>query len=230
MPALWCAADGTDGPAGNGRQAVSVNGVRRLLKNQVCCSAVVAALATALFSGTAFAAEFPRVVAVRVSGEERRGDEVVKVTSGGSAVSVGGGRFVTASHLVEGMRNFKIEVDIDGTWTRGRIATVDDRDAAVVTCGDEAGDAHISLGEPRYGQRVTVVGLKSGMAQRGTVSDTRTVSLDVDSSGIQQGDSGGGIFADDGALIGIISARNPNEPRVVYFTHAEAVSPLIARK
>jgi hypothetical protein len=196
----------------------------------VCRSAIVAALSTVLFSWSTFAAEFPRVVAVRVSGQERRGDDVVQVSSGGSAVSVGGGRYVTASHIVEGMRNYKVEVDIDGTWTRGRIATVDDRDAAVVTCDDEAGDAHIRLGEPQYGQRVTVVGLKSGIPQRGTVSDTRTVSLDVDSSGIQQGDSGGGIFADDGALIGIISARNPNEPRVVYFTHAEAVSPLIARK
>ena len=196
----------------------------------LCRSVFRAALSLAFVSGSTFAAEFPRIVAVRVSGQERRGDETVQVTSGGSAVSVGGGRFVTASHIVEGMRNYKVEVDIDGTWTRGRIATVDDRDAAVVTCGDEAGDAHVRLGEPQYGQRVTVVGLKSGVPQRGTVSDTRTVSLDVDSAGIQQGDSGGGIFADDGALIGIISARNPNEPRVVYFTHAEAVSPLIARK
>lgn len=196
----------------------------------VCRSAILATLSTVLFSWSAFAAEFPRVVAVRVSGQERRGDDVVRVSSGGSAVAVGGGRYVTASHIVEGLRNYKVEVDIDGTWTRGRIATVDDRDAAVVTCGDEAGDAHIRLGEPQYGQRVTVVGLKSGIPQRGTVSDTRTVSLDVDSAGIQQGDSGGGIFADDGALIGIISARNPSEPRVVYFTHAEAVSRLIARK
>ena len=47
--------------------------------------------------------------------------------------------------------------------------------------------------------------------------------------GIQQGDSGGGVFAENGALIGIISARNPNEARVVYFTHADAALALIAR-
>lgn len=214
---------------GNLSLSVEIEGVTRLVIRQVGVVAAGAAVLLAI-SGHIFAGEFPRIVAVRVSGQERRGDKLVQVSAGGSAVEVGSGRYVTASHIVEGLRSFAVELEINGKWMRGRISTVDDRDAAVVTCDDESGGSPVPLAEPQYGQRVTVVGFKTGAPQRGTVSDTRTVSLDLECAGIQQGDSGGGIFTDDGALVGIISARNPNEPRVVYFTHAEAVSQLIPRR
>jgi S1-C subfamily serine protease len=152
----------------------------------------------------------------------------VHVSSGGSAVSIGGGRYVTASHLVEGLQRYAVELEIGGVWKHGRMSTVEGRDAAVITCDDDGGIPTVELGTPQYGERVTVIGLKSGVPQRGTISDTRTVSLDVECAGIEQGDSGGGVFADDGALVGIISARNPDEPRVVYFTHARAVLSLVS--
>jgi S1-C subfamily serine protease len=193
------------------------------------CFVVLAAALLATHSGTALSAELPPIVAIRASGVQRLGERLVQVSSAGSAVSIGGGTYVTAAHLVEGLERWAVELQIGGVWKRGRMATVEGRDAAVVTCGGDGENAVVHIATPRYGERVTVVGLKSGVAQQGIVSDTRTVSLDVECDGIQQGDSGGGVFDSDGALIGIISARNPNEPRVVYITHADAVLALIAQ-
>lgn len=170
---------------------------------------------------------------IRVTGQQSawNGRQWVwqRVEAGGTAVDLGGGRFATAAHVVEGVNQYVVEVEIGSEWKRGTFAAVQGQDAAVVTVQNYAGASDaISLGEPAYGARVTVVGLKSGKVQTGIISDTRTVSLDTDCPGIQQGDSGGGVFSGR-ELVGIISAKNPKEPRVVYFTAAEHVGGLAGK-
>lgn len=168
-----------------------------------------------------------RLHRVRVTGQQASWDgrqwTWQRVETGGTCVDLGGGRYATAAHVVEGVQQYVVEIEVGGEWRRGTLAAVQGHDAAVVTVGGDSTAAALTLAAPQYGQRVTVIGLKTGVAQQGTVSDTRTVSLDVDCPGITQGDSGGGVFAESGELIGIIGAKNPKEPRVVYFASADVL-------
>lgn len=161
---------------------------------------------------------------VRATGQSWTGRRWQRVTNEGSAVPLGGGRWATVGHLVEGLQQYVVEVEIDDTWTRGSFKIVNGADAAIVTAngGPETG---AEIGTAHFADAVVVRGLASQVKQWGLVSNDEQVSLASDSPGIEQGDSGGGVFDAHGHLLGLIRGRNQDEPRVCYFTDASHLAP-----
>lgn len=141
-----------------------------------------------------------------------------------SAVSIGQGRFVTAAHLVHGLRSgYVVEVKVSGEWRAAQFRNVGNEDLALLTvAGVNVPGAQTR--RPEYRESVDIFGLRSGMLQQGTILPaTSLVSLETTAAGVRQGDSGGGVFGCDGSLVGIIRGHAPEDQRVVYFTGLENV-------
>lgn len=138
------------------------------------------------------------------------------ISQAGSAVSIGNGRLVSASHIIEGMNNAIVEVLIDGQWRRATYATVRGVDVMNLRVANK-GLPGVARRDPEYMEPVVVCGMKSGL-QNGIYVNHDTVALDVELSGVDNGDSGGGVFGLDGKLLGTIRGINPDNPRVVMFT------------
>lgn len=165
------------------------------------------------------------VYEVRVRGYNASGQAVY---SGGSGVAIEGDKFATCSHLMEGMRTFKADVKVSGTWREGVTRIVSDYDLAVVTVNDVDVEP-VETRPDKYMEPVEVLGMKSGIVQNGICSDaddgqqSGSVSLHLDESGVVQGDSGGGVFGCDGKLIGILRGHRSNNNNVVLYTPVHRV-------
>lgn len=147
--------------------------------------------------------------------------QIGSTTNNGSAVSVGGGRLVTAAHLLNGIPNPWAQVKIDGQWVFCSVTVVPGVDVADVFVSSRKDLKGTTRAEPKYGQGVLVYGLASDYVLTGYVSNRGpadiSVSLDPDQNryGTLSGDSGGGVFSVDGVLLATITGKNPLEKLVV---------------
>jgi hypothetical protein len=145
-----------------------------------------------------------------------------RAEAGGTAVAVKADKLHTASHLTARlMPGWTIEVEVDGKWVAATYAGVPGKDLAVLTIPNGSLQG-VPVREPIYGERLTVYGLKTKSFSQGTYAGDMNkaigsghVPLDVGQAPALEGDSGGGVFGDDGALVGTISGSPVDSPMVV---------------
>lgn len=149
----------------------------------------------------------------------------------GGCVSVGNGTLQTVAHIFYttsdgGLTWVKkpngatgdCEVSIDGKWKPARYRIFDNSDKGDVALVQVAGDIPAAKRrQHRYMERVTIYGLKTGYLQCGVVSASRKISLNENEKGTLNGDSGGGVFSEDGDFLGTIQGGDEDEKRVVTF-------------
>jgi hypothetical protein len=133
------------------------------------------------------------------------------VQSGGTAVAVRKDALHTAKHIGEGLRRPRYEINVAGTWRPAVASPFPGKDLAVLTVSGVTLD-YVPVRVPVYGERISVYGLKTRSFSQGLYLGDREpsaglgmVALDPDAVTVDQGDSGGGIFGDDGALLGTIN-------------------------
>ena len=133
----------------------------------------------------------------------------------GSAVSVGGGKFITAAHGTNGFQSgYVVEVQIGPDWHKATTVRPDpqaDVLEAVISKTDVAG---VMVRAPEYGERVTVYGLTTCKPMRGGFF-ADVVGLDAAEPGVESGDSGGGVYGEDGALVAIVSGHGKDHRSLV---------------
>lgn len=135
--------------------------------------------------------------------------------SGGTAVSLGSGLLVTAAHVVDGRGT--PEVEVDGSWFPAGVSRVANEDVAYLTISKTDMPA-VATRHPEYGETGFAYGRRTETVMQGMVSDDDAIALDKDVAGVDQGDSGGGVFGDDGKLLGTIRSHRQGNRRVVMFT------------
>lgn len=160
------------------------------------------------------------VHAVRVHGiSTRTGRQVI---CDGTGFAVSSDRILTCNHLLYDLRNFRAEVQVAGDWQAAVIQRIPD-------ANDQSRDwlyldvpglelEPVTFRVPQYMEPVTVYGLKSAVPQQGIVSANDTVSLQPDSHGIVQGDSGGGVFGVDGCYLGTLRGHQQGQSLVAAFS------------
>lgn len=134
----------------------------------------------------------------------------------GSCVSVGKGRFLTAAHIFTGLQaGYVVEVSVGGEWQKVVTFSADAKsDFAELTIAK----TDIEGVEPRkvkFGEKVTAYGLTTCEPMHGVYVGDKHVGLDQETNGIDFGDSGGGVYGEDGALVGLISGLG-DDRRSVY--------------
>lgn len=139
---------------------------------------------------------------------------------GGSAVHIGRGRFLTNAHVVEGARRVSLRLPSGRTY-QGQVQAVaaGGVDVAGVLAPGAAGEPAVKLAaaSPRVGQAIWLVGYPAGRgptSRKGTFRGYLRMgpgygATDVAVTG---GDSGGGLFLEDGSLAGLTSMYVPTHP------------------
>jgi hypothetical protein len=152
-------------------------------------------------------------------------------TAGGSAVAVGPAKLHTVSHLSHELSGYRAEVQVDGQWKPATFAPVPGKDMAVLTMVGVELEA-VPVRAPEYGEPVTVYGLATrSFAQGRYIGDLNpavgsgTVPLEVGQAVTQEGDSGGGVFGDDGKLLGTLTGKSHAEERVAFMVPIVADAP-----
>ncbi|QIG68660.1 putative trypsin-like peptidase protein [Rhizobium phage RHph_TM3_3_14B] len=142
-------------------------------------------------------------------------DSAIKISVGdglGSGVHIGGGNILTAAHVVGDAKTVKvktfagIEDDADVLWINK------DFDIALIhTGGNVSGSSELDCREPRFGEQLQAIGNPLGIefvASFGRVAGSgrqtgpwkRVIVTDMTTV---MGQSGGGVFANDGRIVGI---------------------------
>lgn len=134
---------------------------------------------------------------------------------GGTAISLGHGLLVTAAHCVE--QGTTPEIEVNGEWVPAGVSRVRNQDVAYLTIGNTSLPA-VETRKPEYGENAYAFGLRTQKAMCGKISDNEALALDPGEAGVDQGDSGGGVFGEDGKLLGTIRSHRQNNRRVVMFT------------
>lgn len=127
----------------------------------------------------------------------------------GSAVSLGKGLLVTAAHVLK--TNNQAEIYFDGRWHMANFRREKNQDVAYLTIADNSLPG-VSTRRPKTGEPVTVYGMTTRTPFRGTITGEianepdslnlhKVQILTPGSLGTESGDSGGGVFGDDGALL-----------------------------
>lgn len=140
--------------------------------------------------------------------------------SHGSAVAVAVDKLRTAKHLLDRITNYTIEIQVGESWVSAKASLVAKKDLLVLRT-EKTELKFVPVRVPTYGERVTVYGLKTkSLAQGQYVGAINAevgnglVPLEIDQTKVEQGDSGGGIFGDDGALLGTISGYMQDSPQI----------------
>lgn len=160
------------------------------------------------------------IFAVQVHGlDTKTGHQVI---ADGTGVSFEPEWIITCNHLLHDLRNCRAEVQVDGEWKSAYInripgANDQSRDWLYLYVEGENFPS-IEFREPQYMEPVTVYGLKTGSPRYGIVSASDVASLEIGSVGIQQGDSGGGVFGNDGCYLGTLRGCQEHEPLVARFS------------
>ncbi|MBB5664722.1 serine protease Do [Rhizobium leguminosarum] len=142
-------------------------------------------------------------------------DSAVKISVAdglGSGVHIGGGNILTAAHVVGDQKTVKIKT-LAGTEDDAAVLWVNkDYDVALIhTDGNVSGSSELDCREPRFGEQLQAIGNPLGMefiASFGRVAGTgrqtgpwkRVIVTDMTTV---MGQSGGGVFANDGRVVGI---------------------------
>lgn len=143
---------------------------------------------------------------------------------GGSAVAVSPNTLYTAKHIA-GTYSV-IWVRVGDQWVKANVTRLPgEQDGATLTLQDGSVPA-LETRKPEYRESVTVYGLRTRKKMRGIIVRDDMVSLDRDVEGVDSGDSGGGVFGEDGRLVGIARSfdgdHKTGNRRVVYFVPATA--------
>lgn len=152
-----------------------------------------------------------------------------RATGGGTAVAVGPAKLHTAKHLTERLNGYVVEVQVNGEWRQATFSGVPGKDLAVLTLAGTAALPAVKVRPPEYGERVTVYGLATKSFAQGTYTGDHNpaigdglIPLDKGQTAVEQGDSGGGAFGDDGCLLGTITGRRQEVHEVT------AIVPIVA--
>jgi serine protease Do len=142
-------------------------------------------------------------------------DSAVKIIVGdglGSGVHIGSGNILTAAHVVGDAKTVKIktfagiEGDADVLWINKEFDV-----ALIHTGGNVSGSSELDCREPRFGEQLQAIGNPLGIefvASFGRVAGSgrelgnwkRVIVTDMTTV---MGQSGGGVFANDGRIVGI---------------------------
>jgi hypothetical protein len=170
------------------------------------------------------------VYPVRLVGRNNRGQET---HMDGCGVGVTKGKLHTAKHLNYQLYNYRAEVKVGEEWKLGRWSEVADKDLAVIEVDFTLN--FVPVREPKYMEHVTVYGVKTkSFAQGRYIGDftpaigNGKAPLDACEMPVEQGDSGGGVFGDDGYLLGTISGSVISSPLVVSLVPIVSGKPLAA--
>ena len=125
----------------------------------------------------------------------------------GSCVSVGNGQFFTAAHIFAGLQaGYVCEIQIADEGHKTTALTIDTKaDVAQAVIAKNALPG-VKVRPVEFGEAVTIYGLTTCEAQRGVYVGDSHVGLETSARGVDFGDSGGGVYGEDGALVGLISA------------------------
>lgn len=138
-----------------------------------------------------------------------------------TAISVGDGRFLTAGHLIENLQGgIEIDIQVDGRWKNNvPFQKAADRDALTIVTRLDVPSVEVRA--PEYRESVVAYGLTSCEPLSGlycgilaTGRPESFVSLDPEERGVDAGDSGGGVFGQDGKLIGLIQGYGAERKNV----------------
>ncbi|AMV18246.1 trypsin-like peptidase domain-containing protein [Planctomyces sp. SH-PL14] len=154
------------------------------------------------------------------------------MTFDGCGVAVGPDKIHTAAHLTHQMpAGSRAEVLVDGEWKRANWSPVAGKDFSVAIVPG-ANLKPVPVRVPVYGERVTVYGLKTKSFAQGTyigATDIKAgfglVPLDACETPVHNGDSGGGVFGDDGCLLGTIRGLQPDSKLITTMTPIVADAP-----
>lgn len=137
------------------------------------------------------------------------------VISQGTAVSLGDGLLVSAAHIFES--NTTPEVEVNGQWVPAGLSRIRGQDVAYLTIRDTS-LPRVEVRKPQYGEQAYAFGLRTRKAMCGMIADDDALALFPEEGGVNQGDSGGGVFGEDGKLLGTIRSHRAGNQRVVQFT------------
>lgn len=157
------------------------------------------------------------------------------MTFDGCGVAVGPDKIHTVAHLTHQMpAGSRAEVLVEGEWKRANWSPVAGKDLAVAIVPG-ANLKPVPVRVPNYGERVTVYGLKTKSFAQGTyvgTLDAKTgdglVPLDDCEKPVENGDSGGGVFGDDGCLLGTVKGLKQDSPRLTAMVPIVADAPKAA--
>jgi hypothetical protein len=186
--------------------------MRRINSYPLCnihtkCAALSVALATLVFNPTAVSAKTPQDVFLIAS------KSVLTVlgepASLGSGVIVGSARVITNCHVIEDAKSIAVRLQgvrfpaslIAADWERDLcLLEADQLPRTAATLGEKTprvGDRVYTVGNPRGLELSLGEGLISGIREEGPLHRLQTTAP------ISKGSSGGGLFDEDGMLIGI---------------------------
>lgn len=125
-------------------------------------------------------------------------------TAGGTAVSLGDGLLVTAAHVLQA--NTQPEVNVNGKWVPAGFNRVQGQDVAYLTINDTSLPG-VPVRQPVAGECVTIYGMTTRLPWQGELTGNVStkgmwqVKLNTELEGTESGDSGAGVFGEDGALL-----------------------------
>lgn len=145
----------------------------------------------------------------RVAHRLRAQEPVEGHTSHGTAFAVAPRVVVTAAHVLYGLKNEKVRIEVGGEWLDCHVIRVDEYlDIAVLRTEVDLQYHTLSKELPRKGQRITVSVSTEGKAVENIDGKIDTYpNLRLSKPG-GEGDSGGPVFdRSSGEVVGIIRAR-----------------------
>jgi S1-C subfamily serine protease len=155
-----------------------------------------------------------------------------------TAFAIGGGRAITAAHVLRGHRPVRV------AGSEARVLRVDRRlDVAVLGVGARGGPA-ARAGRSRAGARVSVRVLRDGAPRSLAATVRRTISAHVrDPRGrvrirpalelavtVVPGDSGAPVVDGDGRVVGVVFAQASGSEALAYALDARALGSLLAHR
>lgn len=137
--------------------------------------------------------------------------------SQGTGTHIGKGLVLTCSHVVEGKTDAYLTFR-DGRHVQGRVVKDDTyNDLAAIQCDGLDGQLmKVGRDDPPAGTHITIVGHPRGVFMEPRAASIRPLNgMDMQPTNlaVAPGDSGSGIFTDDGTIVGVVSCRD-SKPEV----------------